>query len=239
MGGTRATRGRQRRQLRPQICGESPHRLVDSDPVGSQCRRQVVERRLGVPRLVACADAHQIARPGRHPRGPGTDSTLSRRGRWPGLCRAAVQEGTTGQPLCRGQSQGRLWGLSTPPRSSRLSKSPRHLGRRAGGGGGRRRRADSEPRQRSTVRRLEGGDGGLRVAASRTGCRAASTCRPPRHDRGRLAQRTSTGWGPAVVHLEIEQLLLHLVLRPGRADPAQAAADPHPGRRGFESGAET
>ena len=30
-------RGLQRRQLRPWVCGQSPHRLVD--PVGSQCRR--------------------------------------------------------------------------------------------------------------------------------------------------------------------------------------------------------
>ena len=58
-------RGLQRRQLRPQVCGQRPHRLVD--PVGSQCRRQVVERSLGVTRPVACADAPQAARPGRHP----------------------------------------------------------------------------------------------------------------------------------------------------------------------------
>ena len=60
-------RGLQRRKLHPQICGQSPHRLVD--PVGSQCRRQVVELRLRlcVP-LVACADAPQVGRPGHRPR---------------------------------------------------------------------------------------------------------------------------------------------------------------------------
>ena len=103
-------RGLQRRQLRPQICGQSPHRLVD--PIGSHCRRQVVERRLCVPRRVACADAPQVARPGRRP--------LCRIPRCPhaGGGRGGVwwQEGPRWQPLRRGRPQGRLWGaLHSPP----------------------------------------------------------------------------------------------------------------------------
>ena len=126
--------GSQRRQLSPQVCGQSSQRVVNPPTVGSQWPNATVRSLSAVwPSHASCLAPTRPKLCGRGVvpcDGSHGGPTLSRRVQRPG--RVGRQEGSRGQPHRRGRPQGRLWGALHPPARPGLSKSPRmHLVKRS------------------------------------------------------------------------------------------------------------